>query len=132
MGRSEREQDMIFPGEDAPLPMRIGGQPITDAEALGVARRYVREQNETSGKNEPVPDELPLPSEPGRTPIESFRLPRRRKWRARARAEMEGKSLTEVINEALEAYGNSSPGSVVQYVMPSTGGPRRRRRRSKA
>jgi len=131
----EREPVMKYPGEDAPLPFRHGGQPISDDEAVGVARRYVREQNEVSGKDEPLPTELPLPQEPGRTPIESFRLPRRRKWRARARADMEGRSLTDVINEALEAYANASPGSTVQYVLPSAGGaprPGRRRSRSKA
>ena len=112
---SRQEGELMYPGEEAPLELRAGGQPITDDEALGVARRWTRESNERLSRDEPLPTELPLPSEPGTTPLASFRIPRRDITLARARSEMESRSLTEVIREALNAYIQSEPGAGVQY-----------------
>lgn len=115
--------ELMYPGEDAPLVLRAGGQPITDDEALGVARRWVREANERLGHSEPLPSQLPLPSTPGVTPLASFRISRREVMLSRAKAEMEGRSLTEVVREILAAYNRSEPGATVQYTYRGTPGP---------
>lgn len=127
MSEAPHQSRTETPGEDAPLPMRAGGQPITDAEALGVWRRWIREQNEASGRQEDLPTELPLPNERGKTPLISFRVPRRAVLFARARAEMEGVSLTDVVRDFIEAYGRAEPGSVVQFAIPATSSTARRK-----
>ncbi len=38
--------------------------------------------------------------------------------RVRAKAEMEGRTVTSVITEALEAYAATAPGSRVRWVPP--------------
>lgn len=101
-----------LPGEGAALPMRRGGQPIMPEEALGVSRRLARKRR----KDAPVPQELPLPNASGE--MAAFRLPPRTMAFVRARAEMEGRTVTDVIVEALEGYAASSPGSRPVYRLP--------------
>lgn len=90
--------------------MRHGGEPITDAEALGVARRLAR----LAGR--PVPDALATTGD--RLIPAAYRLPGALLARARAKAEMEEITVTQVIADALTAYANSAPGSVVSYRLP--------------
>lgn len=105
-----------LPGEDAPLAMRYGGEPITDDEALGVARRlarvHVAQGRELSHLS--VPDALPPVD--ARMVQSAFRFPPRLMHRVRALAEMEGRTVTDVVTEALQAYAASSPGSRVAYI----------------
>lgn len=121
-----------LPGEDARLAPRPGGQPITPEEALGSWRRRVREDNAAFGRNEPIPTELPLPNEPGTKPMVSLRMPRRLQVMVWGKAEMEDRTLTEIVNEALSAYVASPPGTVPVYLTPrsksSRGGRQRQRR----
>jgi hypothetical protein len=122
------QPDELLPGEAAPLPMTIGGPPVSDAEVLGVWRRWVRQSNERLGRDEELPTALPLPNPGGKTPMWSFRIPLLRMLRARARADREGRSLADVISDFLELYGTSEIGSQPKMVVPSAGGPRRSRR----
>jgi len=98
--------------------MRHGGEPVTADEALGVARRHARLVAETSRRQPPreVPDVLP-PVGAAKTQV-LFRLPPRSLAYARARAEMEGATLTQIVEEALDAYGRGVPGSRVTYTPP--------------
>jgi len=98
--------------------MRHGGEPITDDEALGVARRLARAQAARGRVLIALaePDQLPPHDAP---PIQSaHRLHPRLVMRVRAKAEMEGTTVTDVIRDALEAYAASAPGSRVKYVPP--------------
>ena len=107
-----------LPGEDAPLLPRRGGPPPTADEALGTARRMARERAQRLNTEPELPEALPFPSETGTTPLMSIRVPRRRQWFAHAKADMEGRTLTDVVNEALDAYGQTPPGSVLTYTPP--------------
>ncbi|NCT91988.1 hypothetical protein GXB85_13655 [Cellulomonas sp. APG4] len=106
-----------LPGEDGPLPMRRGGAPITDDEALGVARRLARVQVAHGRRltSLSAPTELPAPD----TRIQSaHRLPARLLMRVRAKAEMEGRTVTSVIEDALREYADSVPGSRLRAIPP--------------
>ena len=48
----------MLPGEAERLPKRLGGEPITADEALGVLRRHARAQAERSGKAPELPEVL--------------------------------------------------------------------------
>jgi hypothetical protein len=104
-----------LPGEEYPLPMRKGGHPITDAEALGVLRRNTRNAlakrtKRTEGDEPVIPTELPDPTV---EKVQGFRLPARLLARMAARAEMEGRSLTAVAERLFGAYASGSPGTPV-------------------
>jgi len=120
----------LLPGEDGPLPLEVGGPPVTDDEVLGVWRRWVRESNERLKRDEPLPTELPLPNPGGKTPLWSFRVPLLTILRARARADRERISLADVVNDFLEQYGRAEVGSQFRSVVRQGGGPRRSRGRS--
>jgi hypothetical protein len=110
-----KPQTDTLPGELEPLVMRYGGDPIKDEEALGVARRLARVQ-EAQGRNlsaMSAPDALP-PID-ARMVQSAHRFPPRLLYRVRAKAEMEGVTVTAVLREAMEAYANSSPGAKVTY-----------------
>lgn len=98
-----------LPGENAPLEMVPGRGPITEAEALGVARRLARREIANGRKNTKVtvPDELP--AEDALRTSSLFRLPPRMMAFVKARAEMEGRTVTSVVEEALAAYGYGAP-----------------------
>ncbi len=107
-----------LPGEIEPIPMRYGGDPITDTEALGVARRLARQHKAAGRKltSLDLPDELPPLDAPA---VQSaHRIPPRLLLRVRAKAEMEGRTVTSVILEALEGYAASPPGARVRYIAP--------------
>ncbi len=105
-----------LPGEDAPLAMRPGGAPITPEEALGVARRVARVAR-ARGRlvRLDAVDELP-PEEATLVPA-AYRL----LHAVRAKAEMEGRSVTAVLTEALQAYADSPPAATVRYRVPRSG-----------
>ncbi|WP_168582981.1 hypothetical protein [Gephyromycinifex aptenodytis] len=108
--REPRHEDAL-PGELKPLPWVPDRGPITDAEALGVARRRRRVelagQPKTTGQRSGVPQELPADSSPKKAAV--FRLPARAMAIAHARAEMEGVPLTAVLEEMLVAYAGGAP-----------------------
>lgn len=108
--REPRREDAL-PGELKPLPWVPGRGPITDEEALGVARRRCRVelagQPKTSGQRSSVPDELPAQCAPKKAAV--FRLPARAMAVAHARAELEGVPLTAVLEEMLVAYATGAP-----------------------
>ncbi|TRW46425.1 hypothetical protein [Georgenia yuyongxinii] len=108
----------LLPGEDAPLPMRYGGEPLKPEEVLGVARRMAKVARVQGRKltHLDVPEELPSPDAP-LVPA-AYRLPPRTLMFARAKSEMEGVTLTSIITTALNAYISASPGSAVQYKPP--------------
>ena len=99
----------LLPGEAAPLEYIDGRGPITAQEALGVARRVARKEIASGRRNTKmtVPDALPEVGENKTSHI--FRLPPLDVAFARARAEMEGVSLTAVVEAAIRAYGQGSP-----------------------
>ena len=107
-----------LPGEDAPLPMRFGGAPVTDQEALGVARRLARAQTAQGRKLSNLAEPTVLPPADARLVQSAHRMPPRLLMRARAKAEMEGVTLTSVITAALEAYASSPPGAKPAFVLP--------------
>lgn len=112
------QTDRQLPGEDGPLEMRHGGAPITPEEALGVSRRWAKVARGQGRRltNLDVPDELPLPD--AKLVPAAYRLPPRLLMFARAKAEMEGRTVTHVITEALQGYADSAPGARVQYKAP--------------
>ncbi len=105
-----------YPGEDGPLAMRYGGEPITADEALGVARRHARvmQTQGRTGRASAIPDALP-PVEGGPTVLGTYKLPTRLLAFVKAKAEMEGVTVTDVVREALEAYAAASPGARVAW-----------------
>lgn len=112
------QTDELLPGEDGPLEMRYGGEPVTPEEALGVARRWARVAA-TQGRqrtNLALPEEVP-PLDATLIPA-AYRLPPRLLMLVRAKAEMESTTVTAVVTEALTAYAASSPGSKVYYKAP--------------
>lgn len=120
MSETKQSTDTKLPGEEAPLEMRYGGEPIRDEEALGVARRLAR-VHAAHGRTltaMKAPDELP-PHDAPRVQA-AFRIPPRLLMRVRARADMESVTVSDVVVEALEAYANGVPGSKVKYVAPKT------------
>jgi len=104
--------DATMPDDTLPSapPMRYGGAPITDAEALASHRRV------QAARGLPIPDELP--AHDARIVQTAHRFPPRLLARVRARAEMEGVTVTDVLRDALEAYAAASPGSRVTYPTP--------------
>ncbi|WP_182112783.1 hypothetical protein [Actinotalea sp. JY-7876] len=123
-----------LPGEHAPLDpaTRPYGQPVTDAEALGVARRVARKALSEGRRRSSMAVPVELPPADAPSVMSAWRLPARLLMRARAKAELEGVTLTRVLGEALSAYASSSPGATVQYrAMPggvhaTASGPTRR------
>jgi hypothetical protein len=99
------------PAESRALPMRYLGEPITPAEALAAARRHARLQGARSSGG--IPDELP--DSDVRTVLVAQQLPVRALAFARARAEMEGLTITDIVRDALVAYGQGRPGSVTTF-----------------
>lgn len=115
--------DPELPGVLEPLPMRTGGAPITPAEALAVHQRHAltRRGRAAAGviSGPPrVPDELPGLGEARE--MTALRLPADLLAYARARAEMEGVTLTAVLEAALAAYGEGSPGTPVGFLVHPT------------
>lgn len=101
----------VLPGELAPLEYIDGRGPITEQEALGVARRFARKEIANGRRNTKitVPDALPNEGENKTSHI--FRLPPRDVAFAKARAEMEGLSLTAIVEAAIHAYAHGAPTS---------------------
>jgi hypothetical protein len=99
----------LLPGEDAPLAWRAGRGPVTEDEALGVARRLARRALaiKRPGTRAPIPEEVP--SELANRVSSIHRMPPRVLAFARARAELEGRTLTDVVEGALRAYGKGAP-----------------------
>lgn len=111
--------DQMLPGEDGPLPRRFGGRPITDEEAVGVARRLARlvaASGRAKGKLAEVPDEMPPPSD---LTLSAYRVPTATLYKVRARAEVEGRRVTDVVREVLEGYAASAPGTVARWELPT-------------
>ena len=109
--------DRVLPGEDDILPMRWGGDPITAEEALGVSRRHARVLAQRGRRHiNAVVDELPDSDSP--LVAIGLRLPPRLMAFTRAKAEMEGRTVTQIIEWALEKYIASPPGSTVRYDPP--------------
>lgn len=113
--------DPARPGEVEPLAMRAGGRPITPAEALAVLRRHTltrRTSRPADGAISAMPA-LPtaLPGPGQQREMVASRLPGDVLAFARARAEMEGVSLTAVIEAALTAYGHGEPGRPVGFMV---------------
>lgn len=98
-----------LPGEDAPLEYISGRGPITAREALGVQRRMARIEILRARPNSKavVPDELP--DEDAKRVSSIYRLPPRVMSFARARAEMEGHTMTGLIESFLREYGAGVP-----------------------
>ena len=108
-----------LPGELSPLywdGSRRG--PVTEAEALGVARRLAdraaREGRVRSAMARPVE----LPDRDALRVMTASRLPARVVMLARGRAELEGRTLTDVIELALVGYAASAPGTTATWDYP--------------
>lgn len=110
--------DELLPGEDGPLPMRHGGAPISDAEALGVARRLARLQADRGRRLTALAEVDELPPPDAVLVQSAHRLPPRLLMRVRAKAEMEGVTVSSIIEASLKEYADSPPGSKVRYVPP--------------
>lgn len=109
-----------LPGEDAPLPRRTGGNPPTELEALGTARRMAREQAQRRGVDPELPDALPFRETSGTTPLLSVRVPKRDLWFAHAKGDMEDRTVSDVVREAVNEYGKTPPGSRLVFVPPGS------------
>lgn len=107
-----------LPGEDAPLPRRIGGSPPTEEEALGTARRMAREQAARRGVEPELPEALPFRETSGTTPLLSIRAPKRDLWFGHAKADMEDRTVSDAVREFLNEYGKTPPGSRLVFVPP--------------
>ena len=105
-----------LPGESEALPMRYGGEPITPEEALGVARRHARVQASQGRKLKSMGQVDKLPAYDANLVQSAHRFPPRLLFFVKAKAEMEGVTVTEVLTQALEAYASSPPGARVQYI----------------
>lgn len=114
MATSSPMGDNVLPGETGPLPMRPRGVPVTDEEALGVARRLARRLAETarSGSGAPVPDALPA-DEP--LVHATYKVSPRTLTFVRARAEMESTTVSAVVSAALRAYAEGNPGTTTVF-----------------
>lgn len=104
-----REPYERLPGEDYPIPMEPG-RALTDDEVLGVARRWAKRRDK-SGRRALTPKTLP---DPDHVTMVSYRLPELVVWRARARAEAEGRSVNDVVRELLETWGSAPMGSQIR------------------
>lgn len=128
--REPRAQDAL-PGELKPLEWFPERGPITDEEALGVARRRRRVElaghPKSSGPRPGVPDALPAVDATKKASL--FRLPAREMVRAHARAELEGIPLTAIIEELIRDYAAGAPQdpAAVQERLTAKGILRRRR-----
>lgn len=100
---------LSLPGETAPLQFELGRGPITEDEALGVARRHARREITMGRLNSKtvVPDVLP--AEDANRVSSIYRLPPRVVAVAKARAEMEGDTMTAVIERLLREYAAGTP-----------------------
>ncbi|WP_034660959.1 hypothetical protein [Cellulomonas sp. KRMCY2] len=95
---------------------RASGRPISDHEALAHARRVGRIQQGHGRKLSSLapPDELPAPDLRVMT---AMRLPARLLMRVRAKAALEGgRTVTDVVEEAMRGYVDSAPDAQVRYV----------------
>lgn len=110
-----------LPGEDAPLPKRRGGV-VTPDEALGTGRRLVKEHAARRGIEPDLPEALPYSEQSGTTPLLSVRCGRRATWFGHARADLEGRTLSDAVREFVTLYGQNPPGSEITFVMPRTRG----------
>lgn len=109
----------VLPGEDAPLPRRFGGRPVSDEEALGVARRLARltaASGRAKGKLAEPPVEMPPMSD---LTLSAYRLPTPTIYRVKARAEAEGRRVTDVVRELLEGYASAPPGTLPTWHLPT-------------
>lgn len=107
-----------LPGEDAPVVREWGGAPPTPEEALGTARRLAREYAKRHRVEADVPQTLPFPEISGASPLLSVRTSKRTLWFAHAKADMEHRTVSDVVREALDVYGKTPPGSEVHYDLP--------------
>ena len=100
-----------LPGEDGPLVWERDRGPVTEDEALRVARRRRRAElaraPKTDRPREGVPEVLPDTNAEKRS--FTFRLPERHVLFAQARAELEGVPLTAVVDAALREYAEGRP-----------------------
>jgi hypothetical protein len=108
-----------LPGELTPLQWDgTPRPPVTAAEALGVARRLAdraaREGRVRSAMARPVQ----LPDRAALRVMSAHRLPPLVVMMSRGRAELEGRTLTDVIERLLEGYASSPPGTVARWVYP--------------
>ena len=106
-----------LPGEDHPLNFNerraagISGR-LTYEEVLGVHRRlaakqYLRSSSEGMGGPLELPDDLPEDLDPRK--LVAVRLPQRLTAYCRARCELEGRTWTSVLEDAMVAYANGIP-----------------------
>lgn len=113
--------DDLLPGEAGPLPLRVRGLPISEREALGVARRHARLLGERGrhGRGTEPPESFPVDAPPV---MASYKIPPRVLAYARARCEMEGVSVTDLVLAALIAYGEGNPATptVIDPARPDT------------
>ena len=102
-----------LPGETAPLAPVPGRGPITPEEALGVSRRHARKEIANGRKNTKMTVPDALPDEHALRTSSLFRLPPRMMAFVKARAELEGRTVTSIVEEALTAYAYGAPMIVV-------------------
>ena len=105
-----------LPGEDRPLNFnerRAAGRSgrLTYEEVLGVHRRLAAKQYLRSSEGMGGPLELPddLPEDLDSRKLVAVRLPQRLTAYCRARCELEGRTLTSVIEDAMVAYAKGVP-----------------------
>lgn len=103
-----------LPGELAPLEWTEGRGPITADEALGVARRLARKEIERGRPNSKttIPGELPDYDAVRSSFL--FRLPPRMMAFVRARADIEDRTVTSVVEELLTMWAYSTPNAPQQ------------------
>ena len=106
-----------FPGEKTRLPF-IPGHVLTDEEVIGINRRLDTRRPGPSpegaaaaprqfGYGDLLDDSL--------APV-AYRMPRNLMARAKARADVEGRTLSDVMREFLESYGGGRQGTEFVFV----------------
>jgi hypothetical protein len=105
-----------LPGEERPIPY-APGRAITEAEALGVARRLAR-RLQARGKR---PSSMAAEAWPADDDLSmaAWRVPTGALYMARARAEAEGTgTISDIVRALINGYGRAPMGSVAAWVTP--------------
>ena len=111
MSSHTTDRSDALPGEDHPIPW-TAGKTLTIEEVVGVNRR-LQGRRATGGV-----DAAPLDQLGSHLVPVAFRMPQDVLAWAKARAETDGRTLSDVLRELLNGYGHAPLGSVPIWVQP--------------
>ncbi|TRW46426.1 hypothetical protein [Georgenia yuyongxinii] len=108
----------LLPGQDAALQRGRGETGVTERQVLRVARRLDREAREHGRPRIHLEVSDGLPGRDVNLVMASWRVPPRDLLFARARAEVEGSSLSAILRAFLAEFATTPPGSTVRLELP--------------